>query len=55
MLYYNRVDASEGFVDVFLMSMLINNIPFLNFYIADYSWIISGINKNEDSDIYYIF
>ena len=55
MLYYNRVNASEGFVDVFLMSMLIKNILILNCYSADYSWIITGINKNETSHIYYIF
>ena len=52
MLNYNRIDASEGFVDVFMMSMVINNIPILNFYSIDYSCIISGINKKGTIDIY---
>ena len=36
MLNYNRIDVSEGFDDVFLMSIVINNIAILIF----------GINKN---------
>ena len=33
MLCYNRIDVSEGFDDVFMMSIVINNIAILIFKI----------------------
>ena len=38
MLHYNRIDVSKGFDDVFMMSIVINNIAILIFKIKKNLW-----------------
>ena len=44
-------DVNNGYHDVLLMSMNLNNISILNIPGADYHCIISGISKSETKEI----